>query len=52
MSTPLMKAIRVHAYGGPDQLVLEEIPRPIPQADEILVRVHAAGVLPMETAVR
>jgi NADPH:quinone reductase-like Zn-dependent oxidoreductase len=52
MSTPLMKAIRVHAYGGPDQLILEEIPRPEPQADEILVRIHAAGVLPMETAVR
>lgn len=52
MSTPLMKAIRVHAYGGPEQLVLEEIPRPTPQAHEILVRIHAAGVLPMETAVR
>ena len=52
MSTPLMKAIQVHAYGGPDQLVLEEVPRPIPQTDEILVRVYAAGVLPMETAVR
>jgi NADPH:quinone reductase-like Zn-dependent oxidoreductase len=52
MSTPLMKAIRVHAYGGPEQLVLEEIPRPKLQADEILVRIHAAGVLPMETAVR
>lgn len=52
MSTPLMKTIRVHAYGGPEQLFFEEIPRPEPQADEILVRIHAAGVLPMETAVR
>lgn len=52
MSTPLMKAIRVQAYGGPEQLVIDEIPRPTPQAGEILVRVYAAGVLPMETAVR
>jgi NADPH:quinone reductase len=39
-----MKAIRFHAYGGPEVLRLEEIPVPGIQPDEVLVRVHAAGV--------
>jgi NADPH:quinone reductase-like Zn-dependent oxidoreductase len=47
-----MKAIRVHEYGGPEQLRLEDVLRPEPQAGELLVRIHAAGVLPIETAVR
>jgi len=51
MST-MMRAVQVHQYGGPEQLRVEEIPRPESQAGELLVRVHAAGVLPMETAVR
>jgi NADPH:quinone reductase-like Zn-dependent oxidoreductase len=47
-----MQAIRVHQYGGPEQLVLERVARPEPQAGEALVRVHAAGVLPVEWKVR
>jgi NADPH:quinone reductase-like Zn-dependent oxidoreductase len=43
-----MQAIHVHQYGGPEQLKLEQIPRPEPQAGEVLVRVHAAGVLPAD----
>jgi NADPH:quinone reductase len=39
-----MKAIRFHAYGGPEVLRLEEIPVPEIQSGEVLVRVHAAGV--------
>jgi NADPH2:quinone reductase len=39
-----MKAIRVHAPGGPEALVLEEIPRPQPKSGEALVRIEAAGV--------
>ena len=39
-----MKAIRFHAYGGPEVLHLEEIPVPEIQSDEVLIRVHAAGV--------
>ena len=39
-----MKAIRFHAYGGPEVLRLEEIPVPEIKSDEVLVRVHAAGV--------
>ena len=39
-----MKAIRFHVNGGPDVLVLDEVPRPKPNAGEVLVRVRAAGV--------
>jgi NADPH:quinone reductase-like Zn-dependent oxidoreductase len=44
MSTSLIQAIRVHHYGGPEQLKLEQIARPEPQAGEVLVRVYAAGI--------
>ena len=39
-----MKAVRIHSYGAPEVLVLEEAPRPEPAAGEVLVRVHGAGV--------
>jgi NADPH2:quinone reductase len=39
-----MQAIRFHTYGGPEVLQLEEIPVPEIKADEVLVRVQAAGV--------
>lgn len=39
-----MKAIRVHAPGGPEALRLEDLPEPEPKAGEALVRVEAAGV--------
>lgn len=47
-----MQAIRVHQYGGPEQLRLERIDRPQPEAGEVLIRVHAAGVLPIDWKVR
>ncbi|MBI4514185.1 MAG: quinone oxidoreductase [Gemmatimonadetes bacterium] len=39
-----MKAIRVHAYGGPEVLSREDIPTPAPGDGEVLVRIEAAGV--------
>jgi NADPH:quinone reductase-like Zn-dependent oxidoreductase len=48
----LMKAVRIHAYGGPDVLRLEEVERPEPRANEIMVRVHAAGVNPVDWKIR
>ena len=39
-----MRAIRIHAYGGPEVMRLEEAPMPIPQAGQVLVRLHAASV--------
>src|ERR1700740_1256742 len=47
-----MKAVRIHKYGGSDVLKYEEAPRPKPQAGEVLVRVHAAGVNPIDWKVR
>jgi NADPH:quinone reductase-like Zn-dependent oxidoreductase len=47
-----MKAIRIHNYGGPEVLQYEDAPRPKPQAGEVLVRVHAAGVNPIDWKVR
>jgi NADPH:quinone reductase len=39
-----VKAIRVHATGGPEVLRLEEVPVPVPGAGQIVIRVEAAGV--------
>lgn len=47
-----MKAIRVHEFGAPEVLRVEEVPDPTPGGGEVLVRVHAAGVNPVETYVR
>ena len=44
MSKQMIQAIRVHQYGGPEQLKLEQIPCPEPQAGEVLIRVHAAAL--------
>ena len=47
-----MKAIRVHEFGGPEVLKLEEVGTPKPSAGEVLVRIHAAGVNPYDTYMR
>jgi NADPH:quinone reductase-like Zn-dependent oxidoreductase len=39
-----MKAIRVHAYGGPEAMRIEELPTPVPGPGEALVRIQAASV--------
>src|SRR5947207_6427907 len=49
---PLMKAVVIHAYGGPEVLKLEDVPRPEPKEDEILIRVVAASVNPVDVAIR
>jgi NADPH:quinone reductase-like Zn-dependent oxidoreductase len=47
-----MKAIRIHEFGGPEVMKLEEVERPVPAADEILVKVYAASVNPADYIVR
>ncbi len=47
-----MQAIRVHEFGGPEVLRLEELPDPHPAAGQVRVRVEAAGVNPVDTYVR
>ena len=43
-----MKAIRIHARGGPDHLVYEDVPQPHPGSGEVLVRVTATAVIANE----
>ena len=50
--TPTMKAIVIHEYGGPEILKYEDIPRPEPEADQLLIRVVAAGVNPVDGMIR
>ena len=45
---PLMKAVMVRAYGGPEVLKLENVPQPEPKENEVLVRVIASGVNPAD----
>ena len=47
-----MKAIRVHQFGGPEQLKLEEVPDLNPGPGQLVVKVHAAGVNPFDTYIR
>ncbi len=47
-----MKAIRIHEFGGPEVLKLEDIPRPKPAADEVLIKVYASGVNPVDYKIR
>jgi NADPH:quinone reductase-like Zn-dependent oxidoreductase len=47
-----MKAIVIHAFGSPKVLKVEELPMPVPRADEVLVRVNAASVNPVDYKTR
>jgi NADPH2:quinone reductase len=47
-----VKAIRVHEFGGPEVMKLEEVADLTPGAGQVVVRVHAAGVNPVESYVR
>lgn len=49
---PTMKAIRVKRFGGPEVLALEELPRPRPGRGDLLVRVRAASVNPVDWKLR
>ena len=47
-----MKAARIHRYGGNEQVVLEEIPRPVAGPGDLLVQVRAASVNPVDFKTR
>ncbi|HMK75744.1 MAG TPA: NADPH:quinone reductase [Thermodesulfobacteriota bacterium] len=47
-----MKAIRVHEFGEPEKMRLEEVPDPQCGPGQVLVRVHAVGVNPVDTYIR
>jgi NADPH2:quinone reductase len=47
-----MKAIRVNEFGGPEVMRLEDVPDPAPGPGDVVVRVRAAGVNPVDTYIR
>jgi NADPH:quinone reductase-like Zn-dependent oxidoreductase len=47
-----MKAIRIHQFGGPEVMKIEEVEIPVPQADEILIKMYASGVNPADYIIR
>src|SRR5690349_11031978 len=47
-----MKAARIHRFGPPDVIEVEEMERPSPARGEVLVRVAAAGVAPWDAIIR
>ena len=47
-----MRAMFIEAYGGPEQLVLKNLPVPVPAPDEVLIRVQALGINRAETYFR
>lgn len=46
------RALRIHAYGGPEVLILDEIPVPVPAANQVLIQVKAAGVNGLDWKIR
>ncbi|QXV63977.1 NADP-dependent oxidoreductase [Mucilaginibacter sp. 21P] len=47
-----MKAVRINKYGGPEVMKIEDVERPVPAPDEVLVEVYASGVNPVDAAIR
>ncbi|WP_208507828.1 zinc-dependent alcohol dehydrogenase family protein [Variovorax paradoxus] len=47
-----MKALRLTSFGGPESFELCDLPRPVPQAGQVLVRVHATSINPLDYQVR
>ncbi|MGC1301419.1 MAG: NADP-dependent oxidoreductase [Caulobacteraceae bacterium] len=47
-----MKAVRIHEFGGPEVLQIEDLDRPEPQSGEVLIEILAAGVNPVDYKIR
>ncbi len=47
-----MKAIRISEFGGPEVMNVEDIEQPLPAPDELLVKVYASGVNPVDWVIR
>lgn len=47
-----MKAMILKSFGGPDSFELNDVPKPVPQAGQVLVKVHATSINPLDYQVR
>jgi len=47
-----MKAVRIYSFGGPEVMKLDDLPIPAPGPDDVLIRVEAAGVNPVDYKIR
>jgi NADPH:quinone reductase-like Zn-dependent oxidoreductase len=47
-----MKAIVIREFGGPEVLHMEDVPKPKPAADEVLIKVYASGINPVDWKIR
>ncbi|RUY09788.1 NADP-dependent oxidoreductase, partial [Mesorhizobium sp. M7A.F.Ca.CA.004.12.1.1] len=47
-----MKAARIHAFGGPEVVSIDQVPLPQPLDDEVVLRVRAASVNPIDYKIR
>lgn len=47
-----MKAMTLNSFGGPESFELTEVPKPVPHAGQVLVRVHATSINPLDYQIR
>ena len=47
-----MKAVRIHRFGSPEVISLDDVPKPEPGRGEVVVRVNAAGIGPWDALIR
>ena len=47
-----MKAVRIHSFGGLDELRIEDTPSPVIRDTEVLVQIHDAGINPVDWKIR
>lgn len=52
MKSPTMKAVVMKSYGSPDVLEIQEVAKPSPEANEILIKIHATTVTTADTMMR
>ncbi len=46
------RAVRLHRFGGPEELRIEEVESPVPRDDEVVIRVEAASINPVDVKIR